>query len=375
MSSIPSVAYVAEANHSRIQYNGKSAPTIQGVLGVDLGGGYFGMFPKSYHFALISTLSKAELAIMHVVLRMTYESMHTEWYFTGALMKEFSKQHTPKVNNRHTLPTGHDAVGSSLGTMRTLSEKGYFFVEDLQHTSGNKKVHKVTIDARTITLLGLIDMKQIDNGYIFLSGRINDAGLFADEKRDIGITDYNKELRKVMAERHKKRGVFERKNKSPSPLGEKKYLTTRSFSTQSPSLLGVFQPKIPYHKDFFNTVCDENGTPRTLRVYKNYKRESFILDGNNPDNLQLDTNTHYETKAGVIIPPELDLTAWVEYVAHRIDIKKKMSPKAQTLMIKKLVAYPKSTQDEAIKNSIMNGWVGVFPESIKIDRPKQEVLI
>ena len=91
--------------------------------------------------------------------------------------------------------------------------------------------------------------------------------------------------------------------------------------------------------------------------------------------MQLDTDTHYETKAGVIIPPELDLTAWVEYVAHRIDIKKKMSPKAQTLMIKKLVAYPKHIQMEAVQNAIMSGWTGVFPESVKDNKPKQEVLI
>jgi len=337
-------------------------------LGIDMSG-FFGMYPNNYQFALLSNLGSRELALMQLVLRMTYESMCTEWFFTGTQLREFAQRFTPKINGRHAIPTGKDKDLSALGGIKELSERGFFIYERVPSLNGNKTLHRVQITAITITLEGFADMKQINDGYHFLLGEANYHGLFDEEYSEIGIIAYNK-LNKAVKDHKRLR------TKMPSVSDFKKLSAIEE---------NIKKDKVPTVSDFKEPICDEN-EPKELhntfiRLYKTEDKafekleDSLFQEHNNPDNWTHASDTHLETKAGVIIPPQLDLSSWVDYLAHRVDIKKKMTKKAQELMIKKLIEYPKSVQSEAIATSIMNGWIGLFPEKIKAQKTPEETLV
>lgn len=78
--------------------------------------------------------------------------------------------------------------------------------------------------------------------------------------------------------------------------------------------------------------------------------------------------------AAVEIPAVLDTpafrAAWAEFKMHRHDIKKKMTHRAQRIMLSDLSKYP-SVAVKALHESIKNGWQGVFPEKLL---PKQSTI-
>jgi hypothetical protein len=62
------------------------------------------------------------------------------------------------------------------------------------------------------------------------------------------------------------------------------------------------------------------------------------------------------------LPHWLDGEIWGEYVGHRADMKKPLSERAARMTLKKLEGmYVRGLDpNEALMNSVMNGWQGVF---------------
>lgn len=85
--------------------------------------------------------------------------------------------------------------------------------------------------------------------------------------------------------------------------------------------------------------------------------------------------THTQESApaeiAVALPAVLDTAefraAWAEFKLHREDIRKKMTPRAQRIMLNDLSKHP-FVAVKALHESIKNGWQGVFPEKLL---PKQ----
>ncbi len=210
-------------------------------LGIDMTG-FFGMYPNNYQFSLLSNLGGRELALMQIVLRMTYESMCTEWYFTGTQLKEFAKKFTKKINGRHIIAVGNDKTMSALGGIKELHSRGFLIYEQVPNTKGSKTLHKVQITARTITLEGIADMRQLNDGYHFLLGEANYHGLFDEEYSEIGITAYN-HLNKAVKD-HKKTGV-----KMPK---------VHDFCTQKATKHTLYEDKECDRRSFNEPICDES---------------------------------------------------------------------------------------------------------------------
>jgi hypothetical protein len=53
------------------------------------------------------------------------------------------------------------------------------------------------------------------------------------------------------------------------------------------------------------------------------------------------------------------------YIQHRKEKGKPITPKAGSLLARKLAKYSKQVAKAALLSSIENGWTGVFPESVK----------
>lgn len=63
-------------------------------------------------------------------------------------------------------------------------------------------------------------------------------------------------------------------------------------------------------------------------------------------------------------PDWLDVEAWAEYRQHRVEIKKPLTPLAESKMMKKLyqiISEVNVSQQQVIDQSIEYGWVGLFP--------------
>lgn len=62
------------------------------------------------------------------------------------------------------------------------------------------------------------------------------------------------------------------------------------------------------------------------------------------------------------LPTWIDEEIWGEFIGHRGDLKKPMSERAQRMTLKKLEMMKARglNPNEALCNSIMNGWQGVF---------------
>jgi len=71
---------------------------------------------------------------------------------------------------------------------------------------------------------------------------------------------------------------------------------------------------------------------------------------------------------GIEIPDWLNGDIWGEFLTHRKQIKKPATPRAQELLIKKLSDMQTAGENiqQVIEQSIMNGWIGLFP--VKSDR-------
>jgi len=60
------------------------------------------------------------------------------------------------------------------------------------------------------------------------------------------------------------------------------------------------------------------------------------------------------------IPENINSEAWVDWVAYRNEIKKKMTPTTVKMQFKLLGKYGKFDQKAIIDKSISNGWTGLF---------------
>lgn len=69
-------------------------------------------------------------------------------------------------------------------------------------------------------------------------------------------------------------------------------------------------------------------------------------------------------KADFELPENLNdarfISAWVEWIAYRKEIKKKLTPRSIKLQIKALSSYGISGAIESINQSIQGGWTGLF---------------
>jgi hypothetical protein len=69
------------------------------------------------------------------------------------------------------------------------------------------------------------------------------------------------------------------------------------------------------------------------------------------------------------IPPELDCRdfrdAWSDFLTHRKEKKKPVTPTNERALLSKLREWGASSAAEALRASVMNGWIGVF-------KPKEE---
>lgn len=69
------------------------------------------------------------------------------------------------------------------------------------------------------------------------------------------------------------------------------------------------------------------------------------------------------------IPPELDcqsfLDAWNDFLTHRKEKRKPVTPTNERALLGKLREWGSSSATEALRASVMNGWIGVF-------KPKEE---
>ena len=59
-------------------------------------------------------------------------------------------------------------------------------------------------------------------------------------------------------------------------------------------------------------------------------------------------------------PTWLNLKAWAAWEQHRKEIKKKLTPTSIRLQLK-FLEENKENHTQIIKNSIVNGWTGLFP--------------
>jgi len=78
--------------------------------------------------------------------------------------------------------------------------------------------------------------------------------------------------------------------------------------------------------------------------------------------------------SSVKIPPPLCsserfLSCWKDWIAHRDELKKKMTATQATKLLKKLSRHSVKAACDAIDNSIANGWQGLFPK----DEPEPEI--
>jgi len=82
------------------------------------------------------------------------------------------------------------------------------------------------------------------------------------------------------------------------------------------------------------------------------------------DEQQMNTNKNVKNdkKEDIILPEWLDKKTWEEFKKMRISIKKKMTPYAEELMIKKLDKLRQTGNPpiEVLERSIEGGWQGIF---------------
>ena len=81
------------------------------------------------------------------------------------------------------------------------------------------------------------------------------------------------------------------------------------------------------------------------------------------------TSTSKTSTDSVTIPDSLDCPqfrqAWTDFIAHRKEIKKPITQRAQAMTLKRLSKVSTSEAIEAIEASIANGWQGVEPDWTK----------
>lgn len=93
-------------------------------------------------------------------------------------------------------------------------------------------------------------------------------------------------------------------------------------------------------------------TPVSPRTVKNHQRTVR------------EPSSKKKTPQPVEIPATLQtnefIQAWQDFTDHRKEIKAKMTPRAATMQLNKLAEQPPEIATAMIKQSIMNGWKGIF---------------
>jgi hypothetical protein len=75
-----------------------------------------------------------------------------------------------------------------------------------------------------------------------------------------------------------------------------------------------------------------------------------------------------------MLPRFIDPDIWDHFLSHRASLKAKMSERAQTLLVNKLVKLNSEGHDvnDLLDNAIMNGWKSVYPEKGNKDNLSDE---
>lgn len=71
----------------------------------------------------------------------------------------------------------------------------------------------------------------------------------------------------------------------------------------------------------------------------------------------------------VDLPGNVSPTLWADFVAHRSEIRKKLTPTATKRLLANLESFGASAND-ALKTSVANGWTGVFPPKNQTQKTK-----
>lgn len=100
--------------------------------------------------------------------------------------------------------------------------------------------------------------------------------------------------------------------------------------------------------------CTDNGTETVHTKEKRKNKEKIVFSF--PDLLASS--------------PEF-MEAWNEFVEHRGQMKKKLTPLAAQRLLTKLCGYALPVSISALQTSVERGWLGVFPDNIKSTQPGQ----
>ena len=76
-----------------------------------------------------------------------------------------------------------------------------------------------------------------------------------------------------------------------------------------------------------------------------------------------DTNVSQSAEAVEILSRSVPKQIAADFVAHRREMKKPLTPRAATAMVKKLEGHP--APEAVLTDSIANGWQGIFPEKTR----------
>lgn len=88
-----------------------------------------------------------------------------------------------------------------------------------------------------------------------------------------------------------------------------------------------------------------------------------------PSGVKAHTTRKRKIPPPTTIPPELDCRdfreAWSDFLTHRKEKRKPVTPTNERALLSKLREWGESRATEALRASVMNGWIGVF-------KPKEE---
>ena len=150
------------------------------------------------------------------------------------------------------------------------------------------------------------------------------------------------------------------------------------------------EPKIPNDPNYLKSVLPVNTKPNLQPLIDKGFIEMIASCKQDASNLPQKTspkihntetdNTETEKKKrffSVNIPPTHDCPdfreTWHEWEQHRVEIKKKLTPSTARRQLNMLSEHPVYHSIKIIENSIVNGWVGLFPDQKGKGKQKTEL--
>src|SRR5690625_3787899 len=129
-----------------------------------------------------------------------------------------------------------------------------------------------------------------------------------------------------------------------------------------------------------NRVQTKNETPSPTQNNAESPAESAgstirLTTSNNHQNKPPTPLADSKSKKSGFDPLEVDLpgnvspSLWADFVAHRSEIRKKLTPTATKRLLANLESFGASAND-ALKTSVANGWTGVFPPKNQTQKTK-----